>query len=89
MKFQKRENIKKDIGRVENMEYNEKVTLIFVKIIKHYHLHRFGVLNLKPNMSVIKIFINVRNAQVVLTRKNASKETIVKLQWKNEIKSFL
>lgn len=65
------------------------MTLIFVKTIKHYHLHRFGVLNLKTDMSVKKIFINVRDALVILTRKNASKETIVKLQWKNEIKSFL
>ena len=45
------------------------------------------ILNLKPDMSVKKIFINVRNVKIALTRKNVSKGTTVKYQSKNETKS--
>ena len=38
------------------------------------------VLNLKPDMSVKKAFINVRNVKIALTRKNVSKGTTVKHQ---------
>lgn len=38
------------------------------------------ILNLKPDMSVKKIFINVRKVKIALTRKNVSKGTTVKYQ---------
>lgn len=58
----------------------KKVTLILVKMGNRCHLHMSAVLNLKPDTSVRKIFINVRNVTAALIRKSVSKGIIVKPQ---------
>ncbi len=50
----KKRKYKNDIGRIENMDYDEKVTLIFVETENSCYLHRSVVQNLKLDMSVKK-----------------------------------
>ena len=58
----------------------KQVTRIFVEMENGCYLHIFGVLNQKPDMSVKKTFINVRNVKIALTRKSVSKGTTAKHQ---------
>lgn len=62
------------------MDYDEKSDAYICKMGNSCHLHMSDVLNLKPDMSVKKAFINVRNVKIALTRKNVSKGTTVKHQ---------
>lgn len=50
----KKRKYKNDIGRIENMDYDEKVTRIFVETENSCYLHRSVVQNLKLDMSVKK-----------------------------------
>ena len=56
----------------------KKVTLIFVNMGNSCPLHISVALNLKPDISVKKTFINVKNVKIVLTRKSASRGITVK-----------
>ena len=79
---------KNDIGRIENMDYDEASDAYLGKNKKKLVLPIFVIQNRKPDMSVKKVFINVVNVRIALTKQTALKVTIARHQWKTALRCY-
>ena len=79
---------KNDIGRIKNMDYDEASDAYLGKNKKKLVLPIFVIQNRKPDMSVKKVFINVVNVRIALTKQTALKVTIARHQWKTALRCY-
>ena len=79
---------KNDIGRIENMDYDEASDAYLCKNKKKLVLPIFVIQNRKPDMSVKKVFINVVNVRIALTKQTTLKVTIARHQWKTALRCY-
>lgn len=77
-----------DIGKIENMEYDEKADVYTCRNNQKLTVDHISHSKSKTGYVSEKRFTNVRTAKAALTKKNVSKATTVKHLWKNEQKHF-
>ena len=79
---------KNDIGKIENMEYDEKKDIYTCRNGKNLGVDHIRHSKSKTGYVSEKTIINVRTVMDALTKANASKGIIVKRLWKNGQRHF-